>query len=57
MALLDSFDEKLVKTMELILDGSSKHAAHALRKIGLYSEKKIEICDCSRFDKILKQIK
>ena len=36
-----------VKLMVLILEGSSQHAAHAYRKIGLFEEKKT-MYDCSR---------
>ena len=40
-----------VPTMDLMLDGSSEHVAHAIRKIGLFGEKfefddSVEIIEC-----------
>ena len=33
----------VVQTMVLVLDGNSEHFAHALRKIGLFGEKRNDI--------------
>jgi len=34
--------------MVFILDGNSEHGVHAWREVGLFSDKKNPICDCSR---------